>query len=94
MRTIAYAVLSIFVERQRFPRNSEQPEANKVADRCFIMDVDKERLENAPGFDKSNWPDMADTSWGHSVHRYWTGRDDYGVAAARRYDQGAGAIAK
>jgi hypothetical protein len=30
---------------------------------CFIMDVDKQRLENAPGFDKSNWPDMADTSW-------------------------------
>jgi len=46
---------------------------------CFIMDVDKQRLENAPGFDKSNWPDMADTSWGQSIHKYWTGRDDYGA---------------
>jgi hypothetical protein len=27
------------------------------------MDVNKERLENAPGFDKSNWADMADRSW-------------------------------
>lgn len=48
---------------------------------CFIMDVDKQRLENAPGFDKSNWPDMADTSWCHSVHKYWTGRNDYGAEA-------------
>jgi hypothetical protein len=29
----------------------------------LIMDVNKERLENAPGFDKSNWADMADRSW-------------------------------
>ena len=48
---------------------------------CFIMDVDKQRLENAPGFDKSNWPDMADTSWCHSVQKYWTGRADYGAEA-------------
>src|SRR5689334_6331033 len=30
----------------------------------FILDIDKSRLENAPGFDKDNWPDMADTTWG------------------------------
>jgi hypothetical protein len=30
--------------------------------KCFILDVDKSRLENAPGFDKSNWPDMTETS--------------------------------
>lgn len=47
---------------------------------CFILDVDKQRIENAPGFDKSNWPDMADTSWGRGVQKYWTGRDDYDTA--------------
>ena len=26
----------------------------------FILDVDKERLKNAPGFDKNHWPDMSD----------------------------------
>src|SRR5215470_18538174 len=26
----------------------------------FILNVDKTRLENATGFDKLNWPDMAD----------------------------------
>lgn len=42
------------------------------ADRkCFILDVDKERLENAPGFDKSHWPAMADLTWATEVHTYY-----------------------
>ena len=41
----------------------------------FILHVDKERLENAPGFDKEHWPSMADPSWANEVHTY------YGIAA-------------
>ncbi len=37
----------------------------------FVLDVDKEVLENAPGFDKDNWPDMADTSWHTEIHNHW-----------------------
>jgi sporulation protein YlmC with PRC-barrel domain len=40
-------------------------------EKCFILNVDKRTLETAPGFDKNNWPDMADTSWGSEVHRYY-----------------------
>lgn len=40
-------------------------------EKCFILNVDKERLENAPGFDKDKWPDMADTKWGSEVYRYY-----------------------
>ena len=40
---------------------------------CLIVDIDKQRLENAPGFDKDNWPDMADASWSSGVRTYWTG---------------------
>jgi hypothetical protein len=29
----------------------------------FILDAPKERLENAPGFDKDHWPSMADQDW-------------------------------
>ena len=29
----------------------------------FVLDVEKSHLENAPGFDKDNWPDMADPNW-------------------------------
>lgn len=37
----------------------------------FILDIDKKRLENAPGFDKDDWPDMADETWAKSVHSYY-----------------------
>jgi sporulation protein YlmC with PRC-barrel domain len=37
----------------------------------FILDVAKERLESAPGFDKDNWPDMSDQTWVKEVHDYY-----------------------
>lgn len=39
--------------------------------KCFILDADKERLENAPGFDKDKWPDMADKTWANKIHSYY-----------------------
>lgn len=37
----------------------------------FVLNVDKERLENAPGFDKDNWPNMADESWATEIHSFY-----------------------
>lgn len=37
----------------------------------FVLEADKNTLEAAPGFDKDNWPDMADQSWGSDIHRYY-----------------------
>jgi sporulation protein YlmC with PRC-barrel domain len=37
----------------------------------FILNVEKERLKNAPGFDKDNWPNMADKSWREEIHAYY-----------------------
>ncbi|WP_214000956.1 PRC-barrel domain-containing protein [Arsukibacterium sp.] len=37
----------------------------------FLLDADAERIKNAPGFDKDNWPDMADASWNSSVETYY-----------------------
>jgi sporulation protein YlmC with PRC-barrel domain len=37
----------------------------------FILDVNKERLRHAPGFDKDHWPQMADRKWGQDVHSYY-----------------------
>lgn len=39
----------------------------------FVLDMDRERLENAPGFDPDDWPDFSDRDWGSTVH------DHYGV---------------
>lgn len=39
--------------------------------KCFKLDIDKEQLENAPGFDKNRWPNMADPSWAAGIHAYY-----------------------
>jgi sporulation protein YlmC with PRC-barrel domain len=58
--------------------------------KCFILNVDKTTLENAPGFDKDNWPDMADPTWGHQIYGhygrrpYWDTEALEGEAARRR----------
>jgi hypothetical protein len=37
----------------------------------FILNVDKELLKSAPGFDKDHWPNMADHTWGTKVFTYY-----------------------
>lgn len=37
----------------------------------FMLDVDIDRLKNAPGFDKDDWPDMADSTWSSTVDSYY-----------------------
>lgn len=37
----------------------------------FVLNIDKARLENAPGFDKDDWPDMADPSWQDEIKAFY-----------------------
>jgi sporulation protein YlmC with PRC-barrel domain len=37
----------------------------------FVLNVEKDRLASAPGFDADNWPDMADRTWIESIHSYY-----------------------
>ena len=37
----------------------------------FVLDVSKERLENAPGFDKNHWPDFASPQWKSQIETYY-----------------------
>jgi hypothetical protein len=50
------------------PWNSLEVDGDQHA---LIFDVDKERLEKAPGFDKDDWPDMSDRTWGEKVHQFY-----------------------
>jgi len=44
----------------------------KPADRDhYVLNMDKERLKNAPGFDKNNWPNMADRSWAEQIYAFY-----------------------
>lgn len=42
-----------------------------IANKRFELNVEKDRLKNAPGFDKDDWPDMADQSWVEKIHSYY-----------------------
>jgi sporulation protein YlmC with PRC-barrel domain len=42
-----------------------------AGERRFILGVSKDRLQNAPGFDKEHWPSMADRTWATEVHAYY-----------------------
>lgn len=37
----------------------------------MVLNVEKERLKNAPGFDKDSWPDMSDVSWAGGIHSFY-----------------------
>ena len=42
-----------------------------AVEKRFILDVSKEKLENAEGFDKDHWPSMADPAWATQLHSYY-----------------------
>jgi len=37
----------------------------------FTLNVKKDSLSQAPGFDKDSWPDMADQNWARGIHEYY-----------------------
>lgn len=37
----------------------------------FILNVDKEKLKKAPGFDKDNWPDHSNDRFLNEVYSYY-----------------------
>jgi sporulation protein YlmC with PRC-barrel domain len=41
------------------------------AEGIFIIDQSETKLEKAPGFDKNNWPDVNDKSWGAGIYEFY-----------------------
>lgn len=50
----------------------------------FMLDVPKERLENAPGFDKDNWPKTTDRAFVDQVYMHY-GHGSYSERYSRTY---------
>lgn len=42
-----------------------------TASKRFVLNVDKERLKKAPGFNKDSWPDMSDMTWASQIHSFY-----------------------
>lgn len=41
------------------------------ANKRFTLDIDADRLKEAPGFDKDKWPNMADPTYRSSIDSYY-----------------------
>jgi sporulation protein YlmC with PRC-barrel domain len=88
---VVYAVLSaggfLGIGEKYFaiPMEAFKPAAND--DDKLILDIDKERLSNAPGFDKNNWPDMANEQWGSQIHAYYGVSPSWEQREARQHQQ-------
>ncbi|RDS79650.1 PRC-barrel domain containing protein [Dyella monticola] len=37
----------------------------------LVLNVEKDRLKDAPGFDKDHWPNFADTTFVNSIRQYY-----------------------
>jgi len=42
--------------------------------RCLVVDIARERIERAPGFDRSRWPSMSDPAWQRDIEGYYSGK--------------------
>lgn len=47
-----------------------------IVNKRFVLDIDKDRLQSAPGFDKHDWPDMSDQAWASKVHAFYGARTE------------------
>jgi hypothetical protein len=93
---IAYAVVSfggfLGIGDKLFAVPFEALSVDKRNEQIF-MDVTKEKLENAPGFDKDNWPSSPDRQFVSDVHShygykpYWERRGEHST-----WDSGGGTM--
>ena len=72
---VAYAVLSfggfLGFGDKLFAIPWSKLSSDPVKDKTFILNVPKERLDKARGFDKNNWPNVADPKWRSETYKYY-----------------------
>jgi sporulation protein YlmC with PRC-barrel domain len=61
---------------------------NEDGDSFFVVDIDQQRLENSEGFDKDNWPNLADQNFATAANR------TYGIEEEARPSGQAAALYK
>jgi len=54
------------------PTGFTMPKDGKDSEHTLVLPVEKEKLKNAPGFDKSHWPDVANPDWARDIDTYYS----------------------
>jgi sporulation protein YlmC with PRC-barrel domain len=94
---VAYAVVSfggvmgVGRKYHAIPWQALQPSDDG---KYYVLNADKETITQAPGFDKGDWPNMADQKWSADVDRYWNrmvgrGPPDHGLSTGASGASGA-----
>ena len=73
---VAYAVLSLDtgvlkLDSKYFAIPWEAFHFDATQDEIIILNIDKEKLKNAPGFDKNRWPTSPQYNFINEVHTYY-----------------------
>jgi len=42
-----------------------------AAEQCAVLNMGKDLLKNAPGFDKDKWPDLTNAEWATRIHSHY-----------------------
>ncbi len=95
---VAYAVLSfggfLGIGEKLFAVPWQAMQLDTVNKR-FVLNVDKAKLKNAPGFNPDAWPDMSDVTWSNQIHTFYgtdpTMSSGAGVVGSGRGATGTGA---
>lgn len=72
--TIAYAVLSfggVFSIGEKLFAVPWSSLKLDTENKRFVLNITKNRFEDAPGFNTDSWPNMADQAWADGIHAYY-----------------------
>ena len=67
---IPFSALKYNVTKSEFANNEYIIPSEHIQSE-YVLDISKERLEKAPGFDIDHWPLMSDEKWHRDMHRYY-----------------------
>jgi hypothetical protein len=71
---IAYAVMAsggVFTLGERLFAVPWEALTLDTVNKRFTLNIDKDRIDNAPGFDTEHWPNMANQAWAAEIHNYY-----------------------
>lgn len=71
---VTYAVLSfggLFGLGEKYFAIPMEAMALDPEDQVFILNVPREKLDETHGFDKDNWPNMADRQWETGIYSHY-----------------------
>lgn len=78
---IAYNILSLDGARNSTNQYYAVPSSSleyPATGRSIVFDVETDRLQDAPGFERNRWPNLSDPTYASSVHNYY-GKQAYWI---------------